>query len=44
MMNAEASAMMQFYTQASSSKGDFASRKAYNDLRLALSPWADSDT
>jgi hypothetical protein len=32
----------EFYELASSAKLDYAHRKAYNDLRLALSPWADT--
>ena len=38
------SLIREFYAAASSSKSDFASRKAYNDLRLALSPWAECDS
>lgn len=32
-----------FYENAGSSKIDYAHRKAYNELRLALSPWAEED-
>ncbi|HET9343140.1 MAG TPA: hypothetical protein VFO25_09535 [Candidatus Eremiobacteraceae bacterium] len=31
----------EFYERAGSAKLDFKHRKAYNALRLALSPWAD---
>jgi len=33
-----------FYARAGSSKGDYAHRKAFNDLRLALSPWAEGES
>ena len=32
-----------FYARASSSRDDFIHRKAYNEVRLALSPWADME-
>jgi sensor histidine kinase YesM len=34
----------EFYELAGSSKDDFAHRKAYNELRLALSPWSEPDS
>lgn len=33
----------EFYQRAGSPKLEFAHRKAYSDLRLALSPWAEAD-
>ena len=33
----------EFYERADSAKLVFAHRKAYNDLRLTLSPWAETD-
>lgn len=33
----------EFYERASSAKVDFTNRRAYNALRLALSPWAESN-
>ena len=34
----------EFYDRAGSAKLDFAHRKAYNELRLALSPWAETNS
>jgi len=34
----------EFYDRAGSAKLDFIHRKAYNELRLALSPWAETNS
>ena len=33
-----------YYDKAASTHGDFAHRRAYNAIRLSLSPWADANT